>query len=91
MTGGGREGKGWGGCGGWGEEKGKKDQIRKEDTHMHVHHTYTVADTNHFCLTATKILFTPNTVLTDGAANLVGILVKVGPRHQLLEQPQLHL
>ena len=88
MTGGGREGKGWGGCGGWGEEKGKKDQIRKEDTHMHVHHTYTVADTNHFCLTATKILFTPN---TDGAANLVWILVKVGPHHQLLQEPRLHL
>ena len=73
-----------------GERKKEKDEV-KEDIHMHVLHTYTVADTNHFCLTATKILFTPNTVLTDGAANLVWILVEVGPRHQLLQEPRLHL
>ena len=46
------------------------------------------AATKHFCLTATKILLTPD---TDGAANLVWILVKVSPRHQLLQEPRLHL
>ena len=53
-------------------------------------HTYTahVAATKHFCLTATKILLTSN---TDGATNLVWILVEVGPRHQLLQEPRLHL
>ena len=57
---------------------------------MHEIHTYTVHETatEHFFLTATKTLLTPD---TDGATNLVWILVKVGPRHQLLQEPRLHL
>ena len=78
-----------------GEWKKEKRRSKRGSTYTCIHmydvlHTYTVhvAATKHFCLTATKILLTSN---TDGAADLVWILVEVGPRHQLLQEPRLHL